>query len=138
MDSPEHRIAAGVAAANIPTLLVVLVQLTGETRWLEPPYQVRRAYGVDDNDSGGLDDEAQRQVRGAAAAAIADWMRTGHIAIPKPGAALAARMMAAAMGQKVPDEYGPMVADDVDLCARAAVCAEPLHPVVPDGFRVLV
>jgi 4-hydroxyacetophenone monooxygenase len=35
--SEEQRLAEAVAIANIPTLLMVLVQLTGELRWLEDP-----------------------------------------------------------------------------------------------------
>ncbi len=33
--SERERFAAAVAVANVPSLLMVLVQLTGETRWLE-------------------------------------------------------------------------------------------------------
>ena len=40
--------------ANLPTLLMVLAQLTGERRWLEPPYAPMRTRGMDDNDSGGF------------------------------------------------------------------------------------
>ncbi|MEA3216397.1 MAG: 4-hydroxyacetophenone monooxygenase, partial [Acidimicrobiia bacterium] len=42
--SPEHKqqFEEAVAIANIPTLLMVLVQLTGDTRWLEDPYKPHR------------------------------------------------------------------------------------------------
>ena len=33
----EQQFSAAIAVANIPTLLMVLVQLTGETHWLEEP-----------------------------------------------------------------------------------------------------
>ena len=54
---------AAVAIANIPTLLMVLVQLTGDTRWLEPPYAPERGRGLDDNDDGGLPDDVQAEIR---------------------------------------------------------------------------
>ena len=61
---------AAVAIANIPTLLMVLVQLTGDTRWLEPPYAPERGRGLDDNDDGGLPDDVQAEIRAAATEAL--------------------------------------------------------------------
>ena len=52
--------------ANLPTLLMVLAQLTGERRWLEPPYAPTRTRGMDDNDSGGLPEAIQDEIRQAA------------------------------------------------------------------------
>ena len=50
----EQQFAEAVAIANIPTLLMVLVQLTGERRWLADPYRPRRPHGMGDNDTGQL------------------------------------------------------------------------------------
>ena len=53
----EHALyAAAVAIANVPTLLMVLVQLTGDRRWLAETYRPLRSRGLSDNDSGGLPD----------------------------------------------------------------------------------
>ena len=41
-----QRFAEAITTANIPTLLMVLVQLTGELHWLEEPYRPRRARGM--------------------------------------------------------------------------------------------
>jgi len=46
-----QRFAEAIAIANVPTLLMVLVQLTGDHRWLEEPYQPQRARGMGDNDT---------------------------------------------------------------------------------------
>ena len=35
-----QRFAEAITTANIPTLLMVLVQLTGELHWLEEPYRM--------------------------------------------------------------------------------------------------
>ena len=53
-------------SANVPTLILVLTQMTGDDRWLGPPYQLSRNRGLDDNDSGGLSAELQEEVRAAA------------------------------------------------------------------------
>ena len=69
MSDPLHsntdaqRFAEALALANIPTLLMVMVQLTGNLRWLEPPYRPRRAQGMSDNDTGGLPDDIQGEIR---------------------------------------------------------------------------
>ena len=46
------RFRAAVAFANIPTLLMVLVQLTGDLGWLDEPYRLSRTKGMSDNDTG--------------------------------------------------------------------------------------
>ena len=51
LDGPALHDA--VEDGNIPTLLMVLVHLTGDDTWLDPPYQPERSTGMDDNDSGG-------------------------------------------------------------------------------------
>ena len=50
------------AVANVPTLLCVLVQLTGDARWLEDPYRPTRNRGLGDNTSGGLPEAVHAEV----------------------------------------------------------------------------
>lgn len=64
------RFAEAIAIANIPTLLMVLVQLTGELRWLEEPYRPQRARSMGDNDTGALPEAVQAEIRQAALDAI--------------------------------------------------------------------
>ena len=60
-------------AANLPTLLMVLLHLTGDRRWLSERYQCSRIRGLEDNDPGGLTTEAQQEVRLAAREAVLAW-----------------------------------------------------------------
>ena len=62
----RQRFAEALAIANIPTLLMLLVQMTGDKRWLQEPYRPRRGSGVSDNDSGGLAEDIQQEIRAAA------------------------------------------------------------------------
>lgn len=105
----------GVDEANIPALLMVLVQLTGERKYLEPPYAPRRGKGLDDNDSGGLPDEIQAEIREAAWAAITAWVDGREPALPRPANAELAAMLAVAMSEAVPAEYGDNVAASMHL-----------------------
>lgn len=122
-----------VSIANIPTLLMVLVQLTGDLDWLEPRYRPSRAQGLDDNDTGGLPEDVQREIRRAALKAILAWRAGRPMAIPDPDPDLLVKMLSVAMGEPVPAEYGPMT--------RAQLGEHPVNEApleVPEGFRALV
>ena len=129
----DDRIADAVAVANIPTLLMVLVQLTGERRWIEEPYRVVREQGVTDNDSGGMPPDRQAEVRGAALEAILAWRAGRPLAIADPSDELLVEMLAWAMDDRVGPEYGPMIA------SLLGVRVETPPPIATaEGFRVLV
>ena len=92
--SPEEQIFSdAIDVANIPTLLMVLVQLTGELHWLEEPYLPKRQPGLGDNDTGGLEPRHQQEVREAALEAILAWRNGRPIALPEPDYDLIVRML---------------------------------------------
>jgi 4-hydroxyacetophenone monooxygenase len=127
-------LADAIAIANIPTLLMVLVQLTGDHRWIRDPYRPSRAGGMGDNDSGGLDPAVQAEIRAAALAAITQWHDGAPVALPEPEPALLVEMLSWAMGETVPPEYGRMTGAQLGL--QQAEATTPLQ--VPDGFHVLI
>lgn len=132
----RDQLRAAVAVANVPTMLMVLVQLTGELRWLEEPYRPGRTRGLGDNDTGGLDAPVQDEIRAAALDAILAWQAGRPVAIPEPDPELLVRMVAVSMGDPVPPEYAPLMAHEL-AHGTAAPASEP--PVdAPAGFRVLV
>jgi 4-hydroxyacetophenone monooxygenase len=130
----REQIAEAVAIANIPTLLMVLVQMTGDRRWLEKPYRPKRGRGVGDNDSGGLSEEVQGEIRDAAVEAIVAWKQGRPLALPEPSDAELVEMLSAAMGEPVPEEYGEFTA--AQLGQRAMLWDQRIP--VPDGFSVIV
>src|SRR5271156_2831080 len=99
------RFAEAIAIANIPTLLMVLVQLTGNLAWLEEPYRPQRARGMGDNDTGGLPEAVQAEIREAALEAILAWRAGRPIVIPEPSSDLRLKMLSCTMSEKVPIEY---------------------------------
>lgn len=131
--SIEERFADAISEANIPTLLMVLVQLTGDLRWLEFPYLPTKARGLSDNDTGGLSDDVQSDIRRAALDAILAWHRGAPVALPSPSSELLIRMMGVAMGEAIPDEYAPMIAAELGL-ENDDVFGCP----IPEDFRVLI
>ena len=127
-----QRFAEAIAIANIPTLLMVLVQLTGNLKWLE--YRLTRGRGVTDNDTGGLPEPIQAEVRRAALTAILAWRAGRPIAIPEPSPELRRKMLSRAMAEEIPAEYDSIIAAELSLAPNEA--AEKL--AVPGGFEVLI
>lgn len=105
----------GTQQANIPALLMCLVQMTGDRSWLDEPYAPNRGRGLDDNDSGGLPDEIQLEIRSAAFKAISEWINGRQLAIPRPANDELANMLAVAMSEDVPGEYGDIVASGMQF-----------------------
>lgn len=122
-----------VDIANVPTLLMVLVHLTGDRRWLHDPYRPTRTRGLDDNDTGGLPEDVQDEIRAAALDAIVAWDAGAPVAIDAPSPELLLEMMEACVGQDVPEAYAPIIANELRVFERPD---EPLDP--PEGFEVLI
>ena len=132
----EAALRAGLAEANVPTLQMLCVQLTGDERWLRPPYTPTRCRGVDDNDSGGLPREVQDEIRDAAYEAIMAWRAGRPVAIPRLTPSQLIRMMSVSVGEPVPDDYGPMMAHRFD--AFTGFASTPVTHAAPEGFSVLI
>jgi 4-hydroxyacetophenone monooxygenase len=142
VDKPEHdvsdaQMAAAVADANVPTLLMLLVQLTGDVHWLEAPYTLGPTRGMSDNDSGGLDDQLQDEIRTAALDAILAWRSGAPVAIPEPSDELVVKLLSRSMAEEVPLQYGPMLATELTGASRGAL-PDSAPWQVPNEFSVLV
>ncbi|AWK71648.1 monooxygenase [Rhodococcus oxybenzonivorans] len=135
----ESEVRTAVSIANVPALLMVVYQTTGEEKWLEQPYRPTRGKGLGDHDSGGLTEEIQEEIRQAAVQAILDFQAGVKPAIEAPTAEQTVRMISVCMGEPVADQYGPMLS--LELARRAAPNAPELAlpPVEPPvGFNVIV
>jgi 4-hydroxyacetophenone monooxygenase len=126
-------LAAAVAAANVPTLACVLVQLTGDRRWIKPPYVPTRTRGLEDNDDGGLPELVQQEVRDAAVQAFAELFAGKEPALPNPDDALLLEMMSVTLGEQIPAEYASMIRHELGL-APGPDCSIP----PPEGFSALI
>lgn len=126
------RLREAVAVANIPTLLPVLRQLTGDERWLADPYRPTRPRGLGDNDTAGFPPELQAEVRAAAHDAIRAWAAGAPVAEPEPSPELLVRMLSWCMAEPVPADYAPL------LAAELAGVPDEGPAEVPEGFSVLI
>lgn len=134
-----ERLREALDIANIPSLIPVLVQLTGDERWLDDPYRPTRARGLDDHDDGGLPPAVQQEIRDAALAAIEAWLGGAPPAIPQPSEALLVRMLSVSMAEPIPDEYGPMLRHVLGYVPEREA-SRPVgdSPEPPAGFHAIV
>lgn len=121
-----------IGAANVPTLACMLVQLTGDRRWIEGDYVPARTRGLEDNDDGGLPPAIQQEIRDAALAAMTEWLAGRPLAIPEPTDELLLEMMSVTLGEKIPSEYASIVRHELQLTPRAEVTPPPA------GFHALI
>ncbi|MEZ2391790.1 flavin-containing monooxygenase [bacterium RCC_150] len=130
----QRRLAEALPAANIPTLLLLLHQFTGEDGWLKDPYAPQRSKGLDDNDSGGLPEEVQDEVRAAAQEAIMAWRDGTPIAKPQLSGEELIRMMSVTEAEPIPADYAEVMVDK--LKRHSGTLPAPIP--APEGFRVLI
>ena len=149
MTSPEdERWRKAISLANVPTLLALLVQLTGDMHWLADRYRPSRSRGLSDNDSAGLGTDVQEEVRAAAADAVLAWYHGAAVALPEPEPELLVRLLSFSLGEPIPAEYGDMIAHELRQATAPMVVAPQAGNVVRTeatmpaedglGFRVIV
>ena len=127
-------LARALQAANIPTLIPVLFQLTGDERWLRAPYAPLPGRGMDDNTTGGLPDAIQEEIRTAALEAVQAWASGRPVAIPAPRGEALIQLMSVCLGEPIPPEFEPMMADTLGFSSP-----RPEHPVSgAERFDVVV
>jgi 4-hydroxyacetophenone monooxygenase len=130
---PERAVLAeAMEHANLPTLVAVLHQLTGDRRWLAPPFRPTRSRGMEDNDSGGFAPDVQNEIRAAAVDAVVAWAEGRPPAVPAPTGDALLELIDLAVGEPVPPEYEAMTAEDMGF--RSA----PMPKVPPSDFRVVI
>lgn len=105
------RLRSALERANLPTLVAVLHQLTGDGAWLRPPYAPTRGRGMDDHDDGGLPPAVQDAVRAAAHDAVLAWADGAEVAIPAPRGAELMELLSVVQGEPVPEDFEPMMAE---------------------------
>lgn len=110
-------IEEAVDNANVPTLIAMLVQLTGSREWLAERYRPERSRGLTEDDGGGLPSEVQREIRTAAVTAIREWLDGKPVALPRLSADEALDILRFTVGEAVPEEYAEYIQAEVTAMA---------------------
>ena len=130
---PQRAVLAdAMEHANLPSLVAVLYQLTGDRRYLADPYRPTRSRGMEDNDPGGFGPEVQAEIRAAAVDAVLAWASGRPPAVPAPTGDALLELIELAVGEPVPPEYEAMASEDMGFTVPKA----PTAP--PSDFRVVV
>jgi len=78
IEIPREKLdlASAIAEGDIRVLLMVLVHMTGDERWLEPPYRPKRDVRLIPDPQAGVPKEIQHEIRAAVLELFADG---GHV-----------------------------------------------------------
>jgi 4-hydroxyacetophenone monooxygenase len=127
----RERLAAALENADMAVLVMVLVHLTGSRRWLSERYRPQRDGRLFAEESGGLPETVQRELRQAVLATLTE-VEVEPAALPD---ALLGEMLSVCVGEPVPPEYLLPVMEDIGI--RAASDPPELERS-PSGFHVTV
>ena len=135
----DATIAAALEDVSVPTLLVSLVHLTGDASILDGPL---RPAGVYLNEVQGFMSEAdQAAARAFALEKIVAYRDGGCVLPPPPDSDTVRRMMAFLLAQDVPDEYVPLMLEELELDgadARDFDWGAAIPAEAKAGFHVVV
>ncbi|HTC14175.1 MAG TPA: NAD(P)/FAD-dependent oxidoreductase [Steroidobacteraceae bacterium] len=132
-------IAQQLEGASIPTLMMSLVHLTGDTGVLRGA--IRPKVVMMGGFQGGLSAEDQASVRRLALKALIDYRDRGCTLPPQPSPELVQEMMNFMVGERVGDEYVPMMLEELALDgndSRAPRWSRAVPAARRENFHVLV
>ncbi|MCG3753997.1 NAD(P)/FAD-dependent oxidoreductase [Amycolatopsis sp. Poz14] len=134
----DRDLSAAIRAANLPTLQLVLAHLTGDRGWLEGRFRPTRTVALDDNDTAGLPqgtrDELFRAAHDVFRAALDE---RADVPDPPSDEDLVA-LLSQSLGEQVPAEYGPSLAEEGNFRAREGLSWRSGRPAAAERLHVLV
>ena len=139
IETPRKQLdlSSAIAEGDIRVLLMVLVHMTGDLGWLEPPYKPRRDVRLIPHPQAGLPEAVQDQIRTAVLKLFANG--EPEPAITDPGDELMLRMMRAGLGENVAPEYAPLMREEMGFIPRDArwKTTPPAEPLQKDHVLIV-
>jgi 4-hydroxyacetophenone monooxygenase len=116
------QLAAALPDADLRVLLMCLYHVTGDHRWLEPPFRPKRDVRLIAAEDAGLPPEVIDEIRTAAL----DLLTTGAIepVITDPGDDRMLEMMRWCMSEPIEDGYAPMFREDLGFTDRTVAWSD--------------
>ena len=112
----DALIAAALEDASIPTLMMSMIHMSGDSSLLDGPLRPAGAY-INEY-QGYMSEEDKAEVRARALEVIRTFRDGGCQLPPPPDDATIHRMMNFIVAQEVPDEYLPMMLEEMELDGR--------------------
>jgi 4-hydroxyacetophenone monooxygenase len=119
MTNLEEELQQAIACANLPTLLVVMNQLSGDDKWLSAPYLpalVPPELFADD--SGGFDEATESDIRAQACEVIKPFLDGSQPLPPLPATDHFNTMMGISLGEPLPMEHTAMFLEEMGFAGR--------------------
>ena len=125
----RQQLADALPQADMRVLLMVLYHYTGDAKWLAEPYMPRRDVRLIANEDAGLPPDIQTDI---VAAALEVLSGDAPPLAPDPDEAQMLAMMRHCLAEHVPDEYAPMMREQMGFATLGAtIAAPPAQPAVP-------
>lgn len=131
----DAALTEAIEAANLPTLALVTVCLSGDASLMRDGLRFKR--GSQQRMDGGLDDASARALRARALEVLRAFRDRGGELPPLPSPELLHELMSSSLGQAVPPEYVSMMVEDMQRIGGARA-ASPATTPVPRDFNVLI
>ncbi len=112
----DAMIAAALEDASIPTLMMSMIHMSGDSSLLEGPLRPVGAY-INEY-QGYMSEPDKAAVRAMALEVIRDFRDGGCVLPPQPDEAAVQRMMNFIVAQEVPADYVPMMLEEMELDGR--------------------
>ncbi|SLN12628.1 flavin-containing monooxygenase [Oceanibacterium hippocampi] len=133
-----ERLEAALAEADITTLLMVLVQLTGDAALLDRfGGYIKGPWDYSES----IPEDGKAGIRGRLAAVLTDHAASGRPFRPPPDATLLQKMMSVGVGEAVADEYVPMMREDLGFLEpdpRGICWRKQPDPAALGDFHVVI
>ena len=138
IETPRNKLdlSSAIAEGDIRVLLMVLVHMTGDERWLEPPYRPKRDVRLIPDPQAGVPREIQDEIRAAVLELFANG-EPGPV-ITDPGNELMLKMMRACLGENVAPEYAPLMREEMAFTPRQAQWSPGTENKVASARQVLI
>ncbi|MGX7727546.1 flavin-containing monooxygenase [Rhodococcus sp. 5G237] len=134
----DDHLRDALKVANVPTLQMVLVHLTGDESWIADPFLPTAPAGLSIHDSGGLSHELGARIRDAAFEAILAWQAGKPVALAKPSPEQLRRMASVSLGEEVPSEYVRLIESILYGREMGSTISTDAPPAVPEGFNAII
>ena len=142
----DHDLRTALLDANIPTLLMVMTQLSGDDRWMAARYQPAPILvpegSLFPDDSGDYSDQLAEEIRSAAFNMLIELRDQGGVLPPAPSLERMRQMMEFSTAEPLEDEFCAMLLEETNFVDRddqwRAQMDRALQGGQVEGFNVLV
>ena len=124
--------------ADMPILLMTLVQLTGNKKWMAEPYLPARDLAFFADETGGFSLDIQAEICSAACDIFLAYFDQTHRITAMPSRKQYSQMMSVCVGEVVPPEYLDMMLEEMGFQDRDPAWTQKPSQKQRENFSVLI